>query len=219
MVLNKKKSIAPAAELKLAEDDDLARAKIFWNEWGKPILVAVILGLGGIGGFNYWQNYQLKNSQEASVLYEQVLNSDSMELAKADFEMLKNHFSSLTYSQLAAFYVAKLLIDEGRIDEAAIELEWVLEQAKDEKIQHIARLRLVAVMLSTGQFDEAISIIKGSGMGVFDSRYQELLGDAYMLRNQEGDRALAREAYQTSLNANSDYFNRQQYVRAKLDNL
>jgi len=219
MALKKKKPISRVEELKLADDDDLARAKVLWHEWGKPILVAVILGFAGIGGFNYWQHYQTQNSEAASLLYEQVLNSEGANSAREGLETLKNEYSSLAYSRLAAMLMAKLLIEEDRLDEAATELRWAIEQSSDEKIAHIARLRLSAVMLSVGEYDEVLDLIAGTDKAVFQSRYQELLGDAYALRNRNGDMELAREAYQASLDAENDYFNRREFVRAKLDNL
>ncbi len=217
--MNKKKSISRIEELKLADDDDLARAKVLWHEWGKPVVVAVALGFAGIGGFNYWQHSQAQNSESASLLYEQVLNSEDADSARKELETLKNEYSSLIYSQLAAMLMAKLLIEEDRMDEAATELRWAVEQSGDTKITHIARLRLSAVMLSMGEHDETLGLIVETDKDVFQSRYQELLGDAYALRNQNGDMELAREAYQASLDAENDYFNRKEFVRAKLDNL
>ena len=217
--MNKKKSISRVEELKLADGDDLARAKVLWHEWGKPVVIAVALGFASIGGFNYWQHYQAQNSESASLLYEQVLNSEDADSAREDLEMLKNEHSSLAYSQLAAMLMARLLIEENRITEAATELRWAVEQSNDEQITHIARLRLSAVMLSVGEYDEVLGLVAGVDKDVFQSRYQELLGDAYALRNQNADMELAREAYQASLDAENDYFNRQEFVRAKLDNL
>lgn len=217
--MSKKKSISRIEELKLADDDDLVRARVLWHEWGKPIVVAVALGLAGIGGFHYWQHYQTQHSESASLLYDQVLNGEDADSTREDLETLKNEYSSLAYSQLAAMLMARLLIEEDRVDEAATELRWAVEHSSDEKITHIARLRLSAVMLSVGDYDEALNLIVGADREVFQSRYQELLGDAYALRNQNGDMELAREAYQASLDAGNDYFNRQEFVRAKLDNL
>jgi len=217
--LIKKKSITRVEELKLADDDDLARARVFWHEWGKPIVIAIALGLGGIGSFNYWQNYQVQNSESASSLYDQVLSSEDADSARASLDTLKNEYSSLAYSQLAALLMTRLLIEEDRVDEAATELRWAVEHSNDEKITHIARLRLSAAMLSLGQYDEVLNLIAGIDGNVFGARYQELLGDAYALRNRNGDIELARKAYQASLDAENDFFNRQEFVRAKLDNL
>ncbi|MCY4218730.1 MAG: tetratricopeptide repeat protein [Gammaproteobacteria bacterium] len=219
ITLNKKKPISRVEELKLADDDDLTRAKLLWHEWGKPIVIAVTLGFGGIGGFNYWQHYQAQNSESASLLYEQVLNSGDSDSIRNEFETLKNKHSSLLYSQLAAMLMAKLLVEEDRVEEAVSELRWVVKQSNDEKITHIARLRLFAIMLSIGEFEEVLDMIVDTEKDVFESRYQELLGDAYTLRNQNGDIELARNAYQASLNAEIDFFNRYEFVRAKLDNL
>ncbi len=217
--MNKKKSISRVEELKLADDDDLTRAKLLWHEWGKPVVIAVTLGFGGIGGFNYWQYHQAQSSESASLLYQQVLNSGDVNAIRDEFETLKSKYSSLVYSQLAAMLMARLLIEDDKVDEAAAELRWVVEQSNDEKLTHIARLRLSAVMLSMGEFDEVLEMIADTDKGVFQSRYQELLGDAYALRNQNGDLELAREAYQASLNSEFDFFNRHEFIRAKLDNL
>ncbi|MXZ80682.1 MAG: tetratricopeptide repeat protein [Gammaproteobacteria bacterium] len=205
-------------KLRLAEDDDLARAKAFWHKNGKPIIVAVCLGLVGIAGFNFWENRQVERSEAASVLYEQVRGSLDADSARPGLDTLKHKYSSLTYSQLAALAMAGLLVGEGRLDEAARELEWALEHAGDEGFGHIARIRLSSVLLALDRPEEALELVAGTQMEPFEARYQEILGDAYTLRAGEGDRERAREAYRKSLDAQTDDWDRKEFVKTKLDN-
>ena len=123
---------------KFAEDDDLARAKAFWNENGKPILLAITLGLASIGGFNYWINYQQEQGEVTSLLYDQVRETTGDWSEIPEINDLKINYPESVYTTLATFKLVKLLVEENKLTEARDELEWILENSADEIILHIA---------------------------------------------------------------------------------
>lgn len=184
---------------KFSEDDDMARVRVFWKENGKPIVFGVGFGLVGIAGFNYWQYYERQQGENASILYEQVLSGVEADEAVNPGEALKAQSGSTVYASLGAFSRAKALVEDRQYEAAISQLQWVLENSGDERIRHIARLRLALVYIADGNTQSALEILAVADMGNFEARYQELRGDAYIKRNQEGDSDLARSAYQNSL--------------------
>ena len=64
--------MAEERPIQFAEDEDVARARAFWNENGKSIIVGIVLGLSGIVGFNYWQSYEQHRGESASMLFDQI---------------------------------------------------------------------------------------------------------------------------------------------------
>lgn len=209
---------------KFIEDDDAARAKAFWNENGKSIVVGVIIGLGGIVGFNYWKSYQQTEGENASILFDQLKSGQTDIDMDSVADELKEKYSSTAYADLAAFSMAKQFVEKNDLESAAHELNWVMDNSKDSGFQHIARLRLASVMLAQETPDKALEILATPDKGGFESRYHELTGDGYVQRgqggeNQGGDSERARIEYQKSLETLPDGSPHAGLIQLKLNNV
>ena len=204
---------------KFAEDDDLARAKAFWNENGKSILLTIALSLAGIGGFNYWINYQQEQGEVTSQLYDQVRAATGDRSEMPEINDLKINYSESIYTALATFKLVKLLVEENKLTEARDELEWILGNSADEIILHIARIRLSSLYLALNEPEKVLDLLSAQDNPEFRSRYQELRGDAYAVRAEKGDFNNARAAYALSIESVPNYSGRSGLVQLKLDNL
>jgi predicted negative regulator of RcsB-dependent stress response len=202
-----------------AENEDVARAKAFWNENGKPIIFGIAIGLVGIFGYNYWNSYQQSQGEEASIMFEQVRNaSEDYDVGQIATRLKQDHPGS-TYAVLSSFFRAKGAVQEGDLDSAASEFSWVLSNSRDEGMKHIARLRLASILLAQEKPDDVLAALSIEDMGSFDSRYFELRGDAYLQRNADGDSVLARKSYQQSLDSMAPGSVHIALVQLKLDNV
>jgi predicted negative regulator of RcsB-dependent stress response len=201
------------------EDDDVARARAFWNENGKSIVTGLILGLGGIVGFNYWNNYQQTHGEDASVLFDNLRSGQEGIDKNAIASELKENYQSTAYADLAALAMAKHYVEQGDLDAAATELNWVIGNSKDSGFQHIARLRLGSVFLAQENPVETLELLSVADKSGFESRYHELIGDAYIQRKQDGDSELARTEYRKSLETLSVGSPNTGLIQLKLDNL
>ena len=201
------------------EDDDVARARAFWNENGKSIVTGLILGLGGIVGFNYWNNYQQTHGEDASVLFDN-LRSDQENIDKtAIASELKENYQSTAYADLAAFAMARHFVEKGDLNAAASELNWVIGNTKDTGFQHIAKLRLASVLLAQEDPVKTLELLSTANKDGFESRYHELTGDAYVQRKLDGDSELARTEYLKSLETLPAGSTSTGLIQLKLDNL
>ncbi len=211
--------MAEERHLQLALDDDTARARAFWKENGRSIVAGVLLGLGGIAGFNYWKSYQQTQGEQASILFEQLQSGQADADVKSVADQLKADFRSTAYADLAALAMAKTLVEASDLDAAVRELTWVMDNTKDSGFRHISRLRLAAVLLAQKTPDKALKILEIADKGSFESRYQELLGDAFAQRGLAGDDDLARSAYERSLLTLPEGASHVGLVQLKLDNI
>ncbi len=201
---------------RFSENDDVARARAFWQENGKSILFGIGLGLAGIAGFNFWEYHKQSRGEQASSLYQQVL----AETADAQIagETLKTEFGGTVYAALGAFFQARGFVEDREYEAAIDQLEWALENSEDERIRHIARQRLALVYIADDDPQSAIELLDIDDMGNFEARYQEILGDAFMQRNQPGDSELARRAYQSSLDKTLNNETDRSLLQLKLQN-
>ena len=211
--------MAEEKSIQFAEDEDVARARAFWQDNGKSIVTGVVLGLAGIVGFNYWQGYEQHQGESASLLFDQTRDGVDAIAALTVGEELKENHGSTVYAAMGAFSLARIFVEEGKYDVAAAELQWVLDNSEDAGMQHIARLRLASIYLAQERYDDVLGLLTASETGAFTSRYSELLGDAHAGRNGDGDVERARGLYAQSLDNLSQNSANAAAIQLKLDNL
>lgn len=222
--------------LLMGESSEVERAKAWWNANGRAILVGVALGLGAVFGFNYWQNYQQTQAENASLLFDRLLDALGDEAVAgndaaeggADGEGdagsasailagdLMGEYARTPYAAHAALAVAKAAVEGGDLPRAVEALRWAVENARDGNLRHVARLRLAAVLLAQGEADAVLELLEVEERAQFAARYYELSGDAHL---QKGDVDNARGAYQLSLDSLTPGAVGQRLIQLKRDNL
>lgn len=205
------------AELQ-TEDEQLRELREWWDKNGKKVTTLVIVGLLAFGGARYWQNTQLKKSEEASLLYESVMAALEAEDYAAVMDkggILLSQYRNTPYGDLVAMAMAKVKHDQGDVSSAQTYLQWVLDNGKDEAIKEVARLRLGRLLWSQDKHDEALALIATGASGSFSPMIEELRGDIYAAKGQTEQ---ARQAYNLALNS-QEYAGDRATLQMKLDDL
>ena len=203
------------ATTRYIDDTDMARAKALWKENGRPVVAGIVLGLSAIAGYQFWQWHLKSQGESASLLFDQLQQGElTRTSAEAIAEQLTAQYKATPYVIHAAFAVARIAVEDGDFDAAAVHLRRALEQTEDVGLLHIGRLRLASVLNAAGKSEEAVALLLIQDQGSFAGRYAELLGDAYA---RLGELEKAREFYQKSLQQAGDRGDN--LVRFKLDNL
>lgn len=201
------------------DDDQAARLKVWWKQYGKSLITGAIIGLLLLGGLNYWKQYRQQRAEAASRLYDTLLND--IQQGKTDVVMstagqLMKDYSGTPYAGKAALYVARMRFDARDIPGARQHLEWAVRHASEPGVYHSARLRLGRLMLDQGETDAALKLIEGSGHDGFAAEYDELRGDLLLAK---GDRDGARRAYRKALESLARGSTYEPILRMKIDNL
>ncbi len=202
-------------------DDQQADQVKSWLRQNGPFLVAgVVLGLGGLFGWNQWQTYQQQQAEAASALYDQLLHSvgdQQLDTAVEQLQQLESEFSSSAYVDQARLSMAGLYVSRSKPDEAIAQLQRVADQSAADEISHIARLRLARLLSSVDRHDEALKVLSVSGTGAFAPLFHDVRGDVYYAM---GKQAEARSEYQQALNGErAAAVLDPGYITAKLDEL
>ncbi len=209
--------MAEEFEPQFAEDEDLERAKAFWKENGRSIVVGIGLGLAAIVGYNGWQSWQKTQGENASLLFENLQDPTiSSEAAAKLANDLTQDYARSPYATHGALLMAKRSIESGDIAQAKNHLGWVLDSSADEGIKHIARLRFAVTLLSEKDAEGILTLLKDVDGGEFSPRYDELKGDAFAL---SGDVDAARKSYEKSQLSLSPGASNRVLLQLKLDNL
>lgn len=193
----------------LSEEEQLEVLKRWAREYGKTILVAVVVALVGYFGYTSWQDQQRQKAEQASETYEQLLKFMASEpgktLSEADratasqlAEELKDGNNESMYAHSAAFFLAKLAVADNKLDAAAAELKWVLSAKPDTATEQLARLRLARVLTAQAAYADALAQLSPEPAAAFTAEYAEARGDILKL---QGDFDAARAAYEKALAA------------------
>ena len=189
--------------------DDYLSEKEQW-EWVKEqvrqnapaVLLAIVLGVGVIFGWRWWQGHQDAQQLAAGAKYMQMVRSlegGDRSQALVLLGELERDYASSPYSDQARLLAARLYVDEAQLDHAAGELAAVAEHSKDHQLALVARQRLARVQIAQGKPDSALATLgDGADAGAFAARYHEIRGDAYYAK---GDKAAALTEYRSAQTA------------------
>jgi len=166
------------------EDEDLAVIKDWWQRNGMPLLSGVALALVLVFGWQAWQKYQINQAQSASMIYQQLLEvvlsakgqPDPGQVTKLA-NTLNTDFAGSHYAQYASLFVAKVAVESGKLDDAAAELQAVLDKPADAALGELARQRLAMVLSAQSKADEALKLLAGDAEPAYVASREELKGD------------------------------------------
>ena len=155
-----------------------------WATYKILIIIGLLVVGVGIVGYEYWSKTKINNLQDSSDLYESFVDSlnnpedNEIDIAK---KIIRTYPSTI-YADLVTLHIAKIMVDQNNLDEAKIQLEWILEKHSSKwfedfnPIESVARLRLAKVLIAKNNPSEALVIItKSTNM---NASLYEVRGDA-----------------------------------------
>ena len=182
------------------EEQQIEAIKKWWKENNKNIFAGIAVGVILIGGWRSYNVHQVTHAEYASKVYEEIFHAlptaaDTTD-AQAKANELYASYSDTPYASLSALILAKAQLQKGETQQAIQQLEWVMANAQQQELTHIARLRLVRVLLSEKSTDKALELLSVEYPASFAVLYEELKGDVYVSR---GELDQARVAYDKAL--------------------
>lgn len=191
------------------DEEQIENLKRFWQDYGTPILVGVVIAVSAFAGWRYWQAEKQVTATSAATVFQDMLAAaqrsqlnpddkaaatDVQRLAKS----LKDDFTKTPYAISAALLQARQAVDRADHKEAEKQLRWVLEQKPAEGVRVLATTRLARVLAAQKQYDAAIALLQGEKAPGFEPTVEELKGDIYQA---QGKLEEARKAYQAAVTA------------------
>jgi len=202
-----------------SEEEQVEALKRWWDRNGRAVIVGVAVFVALVLGWRGWVQYQQGQSQNASIVYERMLGaaeSDQTEKAREHGRTLIGDYAGTPYAGLAGLYLARLAVDEDKLEAAAGHLQWVMDNADMEGMAHAARVRLARVRRGQGQLDAALALVQGEAPAGFDGVFAEARGD---ILTAQGDTEGARKAYDRALQAYGEAPMQRSVVRMKRQDL
>lgn len=200
----------------IEEEQEINQLKDWWKENGKTIIVAFILGVGGMFGWRYWQSHQAEQIAQASAQYDALIYSAQQDeqAKKANIEQFVQANSKTAYAVFALLDEAKKATEKQDFAAAKLNLNQALTQSQDEVLTSIVALRLSAVQFQLGQLDNALTTLNQVKGESFNARKAILTGDIQVAK---GDKVAAKNSFEQAQQSGSQL--EQQMAKMKLNNL
>ena len=200
----------------IEEEQEINQLKDWWKENGKTIIVAFILGVGGMFGWRYWQAHQAEQIAQASAQYDALIYSAQQDeqAKKANIEQFVQANSKTAYAVFALLDEAKKAAEKQDFAAAEANLNQALTQSQDEVLISIVALRLSAVQFQLGQLDNALTTLNQVKGESFNARKAILTGDIQIAK---GDKVAAKNSFEQAQQSGTQL--EQQMAKMKLNNL
>ncbi|MGO2133004.1 MAG: YfgM family protein [Halomonas sp.] len=207
-----------------SDEEQLEAIKRWWKENGTSLIVGVAIAAAGVFGWKAWQQYQLNQSEAASLRYQELLylnregdlDAKSRERAQLLIDELEEHHGSTLYADLGRLIEVRLAVQENNISDAMVPLNTVADSSKHPYIQGVARLRLARLQLAQGDADAALGTLDKNIPSALAAMHLELRGDAFLALEQ---RDKAATSWREALELSADNEQTQYAIRLKLDDL
>ena len=178
-----------------SEAEQYERAKEWIRTNGLWIVAGVAIGALSLGGWRWYQERRVTQAENAAARYEEMLEA----FARNDrtrgmmiVDDLKREYSWTPYAPMATLLAARFQVEANELDKAATSLRSVMDDAPDDEMRLIARIRLARVQATQGKYDEALATLKVDEPGDFDTRLADARGDVLLAK---GDRVGALKEY------------------------
>ena len=205
-----------ATQLDLQEQEQLDALKAFWNKQGNLITWTLVLVLAAFAGWNGWQWYQRDLAQKAGAMFDELDRAaaagDADRVGRV-FADLRERYPRTAFAQQGGLLAARVQFEKGQGDAARASLSWVADNAVEDEMRTVARLRLAALQAEAGQHDDALKTLAAARAPGFEALVDDRRGD--ILRAQ-GKTAEARAAYEAAYRAMGERVDYRRLIEAKL---
>lgn len=206
------------------EQEQIEEIKNFWGNYGKPIFIGVLIAITIIAVWKFWQSHQIAKKTKEAQVYQLLMMTMAQPVDKINMkdvvgaaESLQSESPNSYYAQYAKFYVAKLAVETGKLDQAVTELKAVLDKPADAVIAELARQRLAQVFIAQNKLDDASQLLDTPVDKAFSISRLELKGDVLL---KKGDIDKARDTYSEALTLAKEAKSANQIIiKMKLDDL
>jgi predicted negative regulator of RcsB-dependent stress response len=171
----------------------------WWKDNWLWLVGGVVIGLGGLAGWQYWQGSKRQASEADSAAYQaaiEALNANQFDTAVQKAKELRDLHPGSPYADQADLALARAAVERSSLVEAAKHLEIVAGSSRDPQLRLVARSRLARVLIEQGKHDEALAQLDVAKAGAFAAQFHEIRGDALAAK---GDGAGARKEYDAAL--------------------
>ncbi len=187
------------AALDLEEQEQLAQVKAWWQRYGNHLLSALTLVFLTIAGYNGWSYYQRIQAVAAAQVFEGLqklaAGGDVKKVAEASKALADQHPRTV-FAALGNLVAARISFEANELAGARTQLQWVIDNGRDDDLKHLARVRQAGIMLDLKEYEPALILLETARPAQFEALYADRRGDVLYAMGKVPE---ARTAWETAL--------------------
>ncbi len=169
-----------------SDKEQVEELKELWKEYGRWILLAVVVGLAVSYGWRYWQARKYTTNIEASDQYQSLLvateNNNWTQVAAKKI-VLEQQFPKSSYTAYANFVEAQNYVNQANYDKALADYAWVLNNNKNSIYEQLARVRSARLLMAQNKVDAAGKMLATVNNKAFMPAINSIKGDIAVAKN------------------------------------
>lgn len=184
-------------EVYSTENEQVDAIKQFFKNYGLTIVLAAVIGFGGVFGWKYWQSHQSNRLQESAGAFATV--SEALAKPTPENIALAEKFVTDTndiYGALASLELAQIAIDANDLVNGERHLTNAVAKVKNDAFADMLNLRLARVQLALDKTDVALVSLEQVKGKAWNGMKNYIRGDVLA---KKGDNAGAATAYRSAL--------------------
>ncbi|MBG2874137.1 YfgM family protein [Proteus alimentorum] len=184
-------------EVYSTENEQVDAIKQFFKNYGLTIVLAAVIGFGGVFGWKYWQSHQTNRLQESAGAFATV--SEALAKPTPENIALAEKFVTETndiYGALASLELAQIAIDANDLVSGERHLTNAVAKVKNDAFADMLNLRLARVQLALDKTDAALVSLEQVKGKAWNGMKNYIRGDVLA---KKGDNAGATAAYRSAL--------------------
>lgn len=185
------------------EQEKLDAIKDWWDKNGTKIIVLAVVFAVSVLGWRGYQWYGQHQATKAMGYFEalEVAATQNSDESKARIlaasEVLRTEYSQSAYTNRAVLIAAQALMQQGDLEAAKEQLQWLVKNSKESAIVDVAKLRLAGVLLEQADYKNALEQIQNPSVA-FAGLYADRRGDIHYA---QGEVKQAQSEWQQALSA------------------
>ena len=167
----------------LSEKEQIQYIRDWWRDNRMYIFIFGFVVIGSVAGTNTWKASVLNEQIAASSLYESLaveISENNLESGELIAEEIYSEYSESIYADQARLAMAYFYMSQSRDEDAADELRGLIESSENNEMILIANMRLAKILLYQSKYQEVLDLLEGNLGHAFETKYSELIGDAYL---------------------------------------
>ena len=203
----------------MADEEQVEQLKKWWRENGRTVVAGLVIGLGGVSGWTWWQAHTQRQAEHASELYTALMSTAASERhdeARQQADQIVEQFPGSGYATLASLVAAASAAAAERNADAQARLTWVVDNGSRPEYRELARVRLARLQLGDASYEQALQTLASVGSSGLSSVVDELRADILVAKGEQSD---ARAAYSAVLEDGELPVSARIRVQMKLDDL
>ncbi|MDE0008130.1 MAG: tetratricopeptide repeat protein [Gammaproteobacteria bacterium] len=183
----------------LTDEEQAERLKKWWDANGVSLIVTLVLAVGAVIGWRYYQSWSEGRGEEASDAFLGYLEARAAGEPVADLlGTIDEEYDGTAYQVFALLYRASDEANEEEFEEALAHLEAAIDAADLPVLADLARLNAARVLYQLDRLDDCLAMLARIRSSGFEVAAAELSGDVLVAK---GDPAGARDAYRAGIEA------------------